>query len=175
MRTRELHRTALWLAALALTFLACGKVYDHAETPRTFTLPAGTELFVTPTEGLDLPGDAATEWTFAGVLASPLEIDGELVAPKGAPVAGTATRRAAPSDADAGENSEPADVGIALQSVTVASGEAVAVSTAPVYPVLPQRESVSDIRDEDVLTFVLNDDVELSLAIPVQPVSEDNS
>lgn len=172
MLKTNIYRTAVALAVL-LTAVACGRVYDRAEAPREFTLPAGTTLAVTPTEGFDLP-EQGDEWRFAGVLAEPLEMEGELVAPKGAAVAGTATRKMQPADPDSGEPADVAEVGITLESITVYGGDAVAVSTAPVYPTLPSREALSDVQDEDVLTFVLNRDVELSLAIPVQPVSEDN-
>lgn len=153
--------TAAGIAAFAL--VGCGKTYEEeAAVPRVFTLERGTQLTVTPAEGV-VPQKMNEGELFAGVLARPLEHDGFLIAPSGAPVAGTIVSQ------EIEHEGETRTVrGVSLESVTLHGGEDFAISTAPLFQeivVLDDPDAQPEISSDRDLIFVLDEPAEVSLVI----------
>jgi len=148
--------------------VGCGKTYTPEEEVRTAELPAGTELFVTPTEPLQMdqldPGDP-----FEGVLTEPITMDGTVVAPKGSPVSGEIVH-----DPQA-EGEDYLPLGVRLNSMTVHGGEEAILDTAPVFPQPSEEEEGEEpeVRESAVLRFVLQQPAQLSWTMDVSRLDPD--
>ncbi len=162
------YRRTFWLpAALAVVvgvmLGACGKVYTPEPQVRTFELPEGTELYVSPTEPLQLdevlPGEL-----FTGILSSPLVMDGIVIAPRGAPAAGEFVIE--PTTGVAG--AQP--VGVKLTKLTIHGGEEAELETTPIFP---QEGALSDdiahLAEDTELMFVLRKPAEVSWSMDLDP------
>jgi hypothetical protein len=151
------------IGAILVLEAGCGKVYEAEEASRTFEIPAGAELMVTPTQPVDI-AEAEVGQLFSGVLELPLVMEETVIAPRGAPVAGEFV--ASPGTEGEGEPS----VGITLTSLTIHGGEEAALQTAPVFP--PVRTADAEqpaVREDAVLMFVLTAPAEARWAMdPVE-------
>lgn len=160
-------RLALTILLAVATF-ACGKVYDEVELPRAFELPTGTEISVAVKPDNGLAGIQAGD-PFAGILTHPLEYKSEAVdpeggiytreepvAPRGAPVLGTAVER---QDPESGEMK----LALRLTTVTVHGGKSFAVVTDPVWVPGPLEEG--EAASAAPLVFELIEPADVALVI----------
>lgn len=108
--------------------------------PREFTLPAGSNVVVRTTSAISTKtmnsGDA-----FEGTLNQPLEVDGYVIAGKGATVRGQVTE----SD-PGGRVKGVATIAVRLNSVTTASGETVALKTDAIGKEAPQSKKKDALK-----------------------------
>lgn len=104
------------------------KGHRAAEMSRveTITVPSGTALSIRLTDAIDT-GTAAAGSQFAGSLAEALVVNGVEVAPVGSAVTGTVTHVVS-----SGRLNRPAELSLALNSLTPAGGNSVEISTSPV-------------------------------------------
>lgn len=151
-------------ALLAATIAGCGKVYEPEPEARTFELPTGMEIFVSPAEPIDFEQAQAGD-LFAGVLTMPIVMEGVVIAPQGAPVAGEIVVE---ERADAEEVS---NVGIRLNRLTIHGGEEAFLETATIFP----QEAV--VGDEDAqlnenikFMFVLLAPSEVTWTMDLEPM-----
>lgn len=151
-----------------MSIVGCGKTYVEEETSRTIELPAGTQLFVSPVEPVDLE-QAQPGTLFAGMLTQPLVIADTVIAPIGSPVAGELVV------AERADDEEFLDVGITLTRLTIHGGEEVGLQTAAVYP-QPGTAAVDERRlDENAkMVFVLQNDTSVTWKMDLTPVEEDS-
>lgn len=161
MHRKHTHKTTLLLAAGLIAALAtgCGKVYEPEETARDFTILAGSQIQVTPTEGLG--PDVAPGTRFAGVLAEPIELEGELIAPKGAPVVGEIVEMPIASDDPEAEH----PLAVELNSMTVHGGQSYAISTVPVLQPETVENGGKPVKEWETMTFTIDEDVEMTLQL----------
>ncbi len=162
-----MSRYFLTAIAAALTLIACGKTYEAEELPRVFTLERGTQLAVNSIDPI-APQRMSEGEAFAGVLAEPLELEGVLIAPRGAPVAGSVVLQ------QIEQEGESATIhGIELRSLTLHGGEDFEISTAPLFQeaVVNDAQADAQIGDGRKLIFVLDEDAEVSMVIDRSAVS----
>jgi hypothetical protein len=95
-----------------------------APTTRTVTVPAGTEIPVRLTTGLNT-GSTSSGSAFEGSLAAPLSVNGVEVAATGSRVAGTVT-----NVVSSGRLNRPAEISLVLTSLTPEGGQAIQISTS---------------------------------------------
>ena len=159
MERKRTHQTTLLLTLGLIAALAagCGKVYEAEQPPRDFTIAAGSQLQVTPTEGLGSDVEPGTR--FAGTLAEPIALEGELIAPKGSPVVGQVVEMPG-AEADSEGQTQLA---VELTSLTVHGGQSFPISTVPLLQ--PESPESAPVQEWEVMTFTLNEDAELSLSI----------
>lgn len=149
--------------AVGVMLSACGKVYTPETQARTFELPAGTELYVSPTEPLKLTEMRAGD-LFTGILTSPLVMDGVVIAPRGAPAAGEFVVEPTPDEVAA----QP--VGVKLTKLTIHGGEEATLDTTPIFP---QEGALTDdvarLAEDTELMFVLSEPAEVSWSMDIDP------
>jgi hypothetical protein len=95
----------------------------QAAAAQQVTIPAGTALDVRLGEGIDT-GKVSEGSSFSGTLASPITVNGVQVAGAGAAVTGTVTHVVS-----SGRLSKPAELSLTLNSLTMADGEKMDIST----------------------------------------------
>ena len=94
-----------------------------AEPPKTHTLETGTTIKVRTTS-LISSKTSSTGGTFEASLAAPLEVDGYLVAGRGAAVEGVITEAE-----DGGRVKGKASITVALRRITTADGQSISIRT----------------------------------------------
>jgi hypothetical protein len=94
-----------------------------AAAAKQVTIPAGTALDVRLGEAIDT-GKVSEGSSFSGTLASPITVNGTVVAATGAAVSGTVTHVVS-----SGRLSKPAELSLTLNSLTTADGEKLDIST----------------------------------------------
>lgn len=100
-----------------------GEKQKEAPASEQVTIPAGTPLDVRLGQAIDT-GKASEGSSFSSTLASPLTVNGVVVAATGAAVTGTVTHVVS-----SGRLSKPAELSLTLNSLTMADGEKMDIST----------------------------------------------
>lgn len=149
------------VAAMALG--ACGKVYTPETEARTFKLPAGTQIHVSPTQPVPMDEVRAGD-LFTGVLADPVIMEGVVIAPRGVPAAGEFVVE----PASGAPGVQP--VGVMLTTLTVHGGEEAMLDTTPIFPQQGAlSDGVAELSEDAELMFVLREPAEVSWSMDLDP------
>ncbi len=116
-----------------------------AEPPKTHTLEAGTAIKVRTTSALSTK-TSSTGGTFEASLAAPLEVDGYIVADKGAQVEGVITEAE-----DGGRVKGKASITVALRRITTADGRTISIRTDS-----ESREAQSSVKKDALKVGVMS-------------------
>jgi len=100
-----------------------GEKVKQEAAAQPITIPAGTALDIRLGDAID-SGKVSEGVSFSGTLASPITVDGVVVAATGAAVSSTVTHVVS-----AGRLSKPAELALTLNSLTAADGEKLDIST----------------------------------------------
>jgi hypothetical protein len=133
---RQSRRYLPFILLLALTLPALGET-PSSTSKKSIVIPAGTRIAVRINENLS--SETAQEGdTFTGVLAEPIDVNGETVFPQGADVAGTIT-----AAHKSGRLSDPGVLELTLNSIT--SGSRTLHPNAEPYSIKGESHTKSNV------------------------------